>query len=70
MFLFLLTWQVLFFKKKKRERESEEPKSEENKDQSRAYKMAAGIMLFVALLRKVSDPKSAEVVRGYCASYS
>ena len=49
---------------------SEDPKSKESKGHSSACEMAAGIMLFVALLRKVSDPKSAEVVRGYCSHYS
>ena len=61
---YLATLLFFFFKK------SEDPKSKESKGHSSACEMAAGIMLFVALLRKVSDPKSAEVVRGYCSHYS
>lgn len=49
---------------------SKDPKSKESKGHSSACELAAGIMLFVALLRKVSDPQSAEVVRGYCSHYS
>lgn len=55
---------------KKKKKTSEDPKSKESKGHSSACRMAAGIVLFVALLKKVSDPKSAEAVRGYCARYS
>ena len=55
---------------KKKKKTSEDPKSKESKGNSSACRMAAGIVLFVALLKKVSDPKSAEAVRGYCARYS